>query len=42
MGILYRYDYIEEGYSEPIVLSFRLTIEIPVKLGQIVFFRSFL
>ena len=34
MGILYRYDYIEEGYSEPIVLSFRLTMEIPEYLYE--------
>ena len=32
MGKLFRYDYIEEGLSEPIILSFRLSIEIPEHL----------
>ena len=36
MGILYRYDHIEEGRSNPLILSFRLKIEIPEKLcGQL-------
>ncbi len=36
MGLLYRYDHIEEGLSVPLILSFRLTIEIPEKLcGQL-------
>ena len=36
MGILYRYDHIEEGRSNPLILSFRLTIEIPEELcGQL-------
>ena len=36
MGILYRYDHIEEGLSVPLILSFRLTIEIPDELcGQL-------
>ena len=36
MGILYRYDHIEEGLSTPLILSFRLKIEIPEKLcGQL-------
>ena len=36
MGILYRYDHIEEGFSVPLILSFRLTIEIPEELcGQL-------
>lgn len=32
MGKLFRYDYIEEGRSNPIILSFRLTIQIPEHL----------
>lgn len=28
MGLLYRFDYIEEGIADPIVLSFRLSVEI--------------
>ena len=32
MGILFRYDNIEEGLSIPLVLSFRLVLEIPEKL----------
>ncbi|MBO4509016.1 MAG: hypothetical protein J5747_10335 [Spirochaetaceae bacterium] len=32
MGKLYRYDNIEEGLSNPVILSFRLTIEIPEHL----------
>ena len=28
MGILFRYDYIEEGLSNPIILSFRIVLEI--------------
>lgn len=32
MGILFRYDNIEEGLSIPIVLSFRLVLEIPETL----------
>ena len=36
MGILYRYDHIEEGLSVPLILSFRLTIKIPEELcGQL-------
>ena len=36
MGILYRYDHIEEGFSNPLILSFRLTIKIPEELcGQL-------
>ena len=34
MGILFRYDNIEEGQSNPLVLSFRLTIEISEQLCE--------
>ena len=29
MGILFRYDHIEEGLSNPVILSFRISLEIP-------------